>query len=154
MKLLALGPASGPMTGQRRMFEMAIEGIQLERVVVSTGDDRCLINFARNMVKILHHRSSLGCVYFTPSRTLLGFYRDLIYLTPVLNKKTRIVGHIHGSDWLRFYSGLGRFNRVLFKIMYDRVNLIIVLVYEMEKEVKASGYVGPVVVIPNCVDYD
>ena len=154
MNLLVLGPCSGPMTGQRRMFELAIDKMTCEKLVISTGEDKSLHSVFNNLLKIFRYKNRVTHVYFTPSRSLLGMYRDFAYLYFTFKSNPRIVGHIHGSDWLNFYNSLNFFNMRVYNFLYRRVSLFIVLVGDMEHDLRNANYFGDIAVVPNCVDYD
>jgi glycosyltransferase involved in cell wall biosynthesis len=87
-KTLFIGPLSGNYTGQRISFD-----------VVSRGNFRIDLIKKINILKVTFIFFIFNQVYYTGSRSQLGFIRDLLFIYPFLLTKRRVVNHIHGDDF-------------------------------------------------------
>ncbi|WOG25815.1 glycosyltransferase family 4 protein [Endozoicomonas sp. 8E] len=73
-------------------------------------------------------------VYFTCSRTKIGFSRDLYLLFLCFFSKAKVYNHLHGSDFKEFYRPLNACFKSLLRAAYSRVNKHAVLVDEMKEQ--------------------
>jgi glycosyltransferase involved in cell wall biosynthesis len=104
-RTLFIGPLSGNHTGQRISFEE-----------VSSGNFRIDLIKKINILKIPFLFFTFNQVYYTGSRSRLGFLRDLLFIYPFLLTKKRVVNHIHGDDFDRLISRHSIFTKLVLAV--------------------------------------
>ena len=103
IKVLAIGPASVPVTGQSHAFQFYVKNSKLD-ILSLTYSQGWL-----DRIRFICHLLYLSCfgnfdiVYFTSSRSKFGFFRDffLILFCGVI-RGAPILNHLHGSDFVDF----------------------------------------------------
>jgi glycosyltransferase involved in cell wall biosynthesis len=133
-KVLFFGPFIGPTTGQSVSFRQSYLNFKHDKILFDT-----------NQFKSLKFLNSLYCllvlpwfflicnfdkVYFTSTRSNLGFIKDfqLLLLSRIFKKK--IINHLHGADFLDFYSNSKFLKKIIFW-SYNQIDVSIVLLPSM-----------------------
>jgi glycosyltransferase involved in cell wall biosynthesis len=153
-KLLLYGSLPPPFTGQSAMFVPVVGLFPKEEIylVNITRFDSTLGNTVYTMLATCWF--FLVCrfktVYFTPSRSMTGFVKDipLLMLGRWCNK--RMIAHLHGANFRSFYENSGML-RPLIRYGYGRVDTAIVLLEEMKGEFRDFPQIK-IRVVPNCYD--
>ncbi|MFI8747743.1 glycosyltransferase family 4 protein [Pseudomonas sp. NPDC077186] len=133
MKVLLVGPVPRVVTGQSKAFMAVVRGLPSGRLLDFGTGLRSLSFFFRALVEFVLYRPDV--VYFTTSRTLLGFARDLwIVLLAGFFGRGRLVNHLHGADFLSFRERMPTPLQWLIDKIYSRINCSIVLAHEMKEQ--------------------
>jgi len=66
-----------------------------------------------------------GSLYFTGSRSLKGFLRDFWVITWGYLSKKKIINHIHGDDFLDFYTKSSIPSKFMIDFAYSKINIIV-----------------------------
>lgn len=133
-KVLFFGPFPDPLTGQSISFRQAYLSFNQKKLLFDTNKFKkskalnsifCLITLPFVFVT-----NSFDKVYFTSSRSSLGFLKDfqLLVLSKIFRKK--VINHLHGADFLEFYSNSGLLKKIIYW-SYNKINLSIVLLPSM-----------------------
>lgn len=134
-KVLCVGPKNAPVTGQSFAFDTYIKNSSLEiDVLYNSGGSRfkSLILFLIGLFYRLFF-SKYDAIYFTSSRSKLGFIRDAILII-LFYKKSKVVNHLHGADFKLFYDSCGPLYKAAVEFVYKRVSNSIVLTEGMKKQ--------------------
>jgi glycosyltransferase involved in cell wall biosynthesis len=93
---LFVGPSLSVITGQSKSFNDTVNIFSGVKVSYNPGLSGSLFFLFKFFFMFIFHRPNV--VYFTPSRTNLGFLRDwwVIMLASLFSR--RLVAHIHGND--------------------------------------------------------
>jgi glycosyltransferase involved in cell wall biosynthesis len=110
---LFIGPLSGNYTGQRVSFEE-----------VSNGNYRIDLLSKVNIIRIFYIFSAFEQVYYTGSRSQLGFVRDLLFIWGFLVTKRRVINHIHGDDFEKLILNGGVISRIALSLC-KRIEVIV-----------------------------
>ena len=133
-KVLYFGPLPPPTTGQSVVFEESLFVFSGDKVVVNNtffGDNKLGNTFYSIFVLIYSFfRYNFDTVYFTCSRSLLGFGKDFILLLLSRLYKKRVINHLHGASFKHFYNNSGCLKPII-KWSYNIVETSIVLLPEM-----------------------
>lgn len=137
-KTLAVGPSSGPVTGQLKAFNTYVEGTSAKVDVVDkyigggNGAMVRLIRYAFSLINCLL-RNRYSHLYITTSRTTFGFFIDAyaIIIFKVLNDG-KVVNHLHGADFIGFRERF--FCRRLVDWIYNKIDISIVLSESMKEQ--------------------
>ena len=123
MNILFVGPVEPPINGQSLAFTKVYNFINCKhKLLVDTNYKVkstlliALLNI-KNIIKmiyyILYYR--VDVIYFTWSRNLLGSIRDVALISVANLKNTRVVNHLHGSD---FYDFIHSTNKLYKNILF------------------------------------
>ena len=145
MKYLLVGPLIEPVHGQSIAFTRFVESIsQTDKDVIDTNlEDKPKINklalsfilLIKIAMKVLMNRYDV--VYFTCSRSLLGSIKDILLINLAsVNKVSKIVNHLHGSDFYFFINKCPKWYRYLLLMSYTKVNTSVVLLEQMKEQFK------------------
>ncbi len=137
-KILFFGPYSPPVTGQSLAFRAIVDSYKpCQYVLVDTTFWRHRISNSLYAVFysfwLLLTKQEIKIVYFTCTRSTLGALKDLPLLFYADYKKKRIINHLHGGDFKRFYEKAG-WLRPLLKKAYKTIDTSIVLTPSMARE--------------------
>lgn len=123
-KPLMVGPVSGVVTGQLVAFRESCNALCGECVVVDSAFVRFrgLATYYPRL--ILGAINSNGPIYFTSSRSRIGFFfRDLpIFLIGKLTRRA-LINHLHGNDFDVFRNQLGKISRRLLDLLYSHISI-------------------------------
>lgn len=133
-KVLFFGPFPDPLTGQSILFRQSFINYNHDKLLFDTNKFKkskvlnsllCLI-----LLPFVFITKSFDKVYFTSSRSSLGFLKDfqLLLLSKLFNKK--VVNHLHGADFLEFYLNSGILKKIIFWT-YSQIEVSIVLLPSM-----------------------
>lgn len=119
-----VGPVSGFVTGQLVAFRESCNALCGDCVVVDSAffGFRSLVTYYPRL--ILGAINSNGPIYFTSSRSRIGFFfRDLpIFLIGKLARRT-LINHLHGNDFDLFRKNLGKISRRLVDFLYSHISI-------------------------------
>lgn len=155
-KFLLVGSMPPPYHGQSIAFESATKSLDKEncrilevsfRGGILKGGYRFFRYFLTLPFILLIYRPST--VYFLCSRTLIGGLRDIYLLSLLYFTDTKIVNHLHGSDFNLYIKELPNFLRKIVVKLYGRVDKHIVLVEGMKRQFEGICDEKKVEVIPN-----
>jgi glycosyltransferase involved in cell wall biosynthesis len=148
-KVLCVGPRLHPLTGQSYAFNSYVKNTKLKvDILYSSGGNKYVVSsiyFVKLICKYL--LNSYDSIYFTSSRTKVGFFRDL-FLVFLFSRKCKLINHLHGSDFIDFRESSGFLFQGLIDFVYNRITHSIVLTEGM-KEQYSSYKSMEVSVIPN-----
>jgi len=153
-KILLYGSLPPPFTGQSAMFVPVVGMFPKEEILLinitrfqSTFGNTVYTMLATCWFFLVYRFKT---VYFTPSRSMTGFVKDipLLILGRWCNK--RMVAHLHGANFRSFYENSGMLKPFI-RYGYRHVDTGIVLLEGMRNE---FGYFPNirVQVVPNCYD--
>lgn len=135
-KVLFFGPYPDPITGQSIAFKEIFDAYAGEKVLCNiTRYDNKIINtlYIYIYIPYLFITNKFDVVYFTCSRTLLGFFKDFVLIFWAKIYKVKIVNHLHGNDFKEFYRKQSFF-KPLIKWVYESINTTIVLLPGMRDQ--------------------
>lgn len=153
-KTLLYGSLPPPYTGQSAMFAPVVSAFDPGEVVVinitrfKTPLPNTLWTILATLWTFLIHR--FHTVYFTPSRSRMGFVKDLPLLFLGRWTGKRMIAHLHGANFRSFYE-TGGILKPLIRYGYRNIDTGIVLLGEMRDEFIHFPKVK-VKVVPNCYD--
>jgi len=147
---LFLGPATGAITGQSKAFNALTAGIPGAKVIDFGERSTKIIFFLKAFLFFSRYRPSV--VYFTSSRSLLGFARDfwIVLLAKVFGAE-KVVNHLHGADFVIFRDSAPPLVRRVIDWTYSSIDHSIVLAEQMTAQY-ACYKTMKVSVIPNFYD--
>ena len=137
-RILCMGPILPPYTGQAVAFTAVIDELQKTNkciVIDIANKDKWLNGIVlcfSIVVKVLFF--NYDCVYFTCSRTKIGSIRDVVLLLCARVKGVRVVNHLHGADYITFFSTLPPFYQKIVYWSYSYIDTGIVLLDEMRSQ--------------------
>lgn len=156
-KILFFGPCPNPVTGQSLAFKEVVINYPGQLLLCNTtrfGNNRILNTiYCYLRLPLLFLFQDFKKIYFTCSRSKLGFLKDLPLLFLGKLTKKKIVNHLHGDDFQDFQNNSGTFFKALIKLAYKHVNTSIVLLPKMQKQFSSYDNMK-VEVIPNCYAID
>ena len=153
-KIIFIGPLPPPITGQSIAFSYIkeIDNINEQIFIINTQKYKIqLFNYFHSLtiLPLIIMFSSYNTIYFIGSRSKLGFLRQLPFLAIAISKRIKIINHLHGADFNRFYNESGIYKGII-KWIYKKVDTSIVLLEEMKDQFKAFPKMK-LEVVPNAV---
>lgn len=152
VRVLCVGPKNFPVTGQSYAFDYFVNNSNCHVDILYNSGGNRLFSFFEYIFKVLY--KSFFCkydvVYFTSSRSLAGFTRDL-FLVGLFKNKSRIVNHLHGADFIQFREGCSIPLRRVVDYTYNYITSSIVLTKGMREHYQYYRKMD-VNVIPNFFD--
>lgn len=136
MIVLTVGPNKTPITGQSKCYNYFLENTKHQLLNVFCNGNSKLYIF-KYIFLIFYHRffSNYDAIYFTSSRSKLGFIRDLILVALNYNRRNcLIVNHLHGADFENLYDKSSFLLKKLIDFVYIRVDVSIVLTEGMKEQ--------------------
>lgn len=156
MKNIYIGPVAGVITGQSVAFTTFINNSIHENFVIDINTEgKCILyKFVFNIKVILLTIFAIMCcngvVYFTSSRSRVGFYRDfftIIFSKVFFNRK--LVNHLHGADFISFRGSLTNVERKILDSVYRLIDASVVLTPGMIVQYSSIYPDMQIIVIPN-----
>lgn len=136
-KILLFGPITPPINGQSVSFTVLVDSIEKRnRIVINTTRYRSkYINTVTTVLKTIYIFTfyKIETIYFTCSRSGLGFLKEfpMLFLARIFKKK--VINHLHGAVFKNFYR-----ESVLLKpfirYAYHNVHTSVVLLESMKDE--------------------
>lgn len=136
-KVLFFGPYPPLITGQSISFKEVFSGFEGSKILFNTTkfkDNRTLNTlYCLFILPMVFICKRFDKVYFTCTRSYLGFLKDfqLLFLCKLFNKK--VINHLHGADFIDFYEKSG-FLKGLIKWSYSQITVSIVLLPAMKDQ--------------------
>lgn len=121
---LLIGPVSGFVSGQSVAFGETCEAMGRRAVVIDASFLSVLTVFTFQLRLLVGFFRSSGPVYFTSSRSRIGFLaRDLpIILLSIIFGRS-IINHLHGNDFRTFRDSSGTVMGALIDYCYQRITI-------------------------------
>lgn len=157
-KVIAIGPMKGVVTGQNVAFVESVNSFSVFKVIDLGGEGtsffrKCLLAFLGWCLLLVEvFKTKRKCViYITPSRSTLGFIRELPFYIIAVVFSIAYVNHIHGADLGAFYKRSNRVVQGFLKFIYSRAHTNIILLNSMVKQLDFIDS-PKFSVVPNFVD--
>lgn len=152
---LFIGPEERPITGQAEAFRMLFDSRRDSEVFIHYPPKplsiRSILFVLKLSLKVLTRRVSV--TYLTISRSERGFLRDMIIFSIALLARSKVIVHLHGSDFADFFNRQRGIMRWTVRFFYTRVTAAIVLLDPMKDEFRAFPHLR-LHTIPNSVSAD
>ncbi len=136
-KVLFFGPYPLPITGQSIAFKEVFTSFEGDKILLNSTkfkNNKTLNTlYCLFLLPLVFISKRFDKVYFTCSRSYLGFLKDfqLLFLCKLFNKK--VINHLHGADFANFYNNSGKL-KPLIRWSYSKVNSSIVLLPSMKSQ--------------------
>lgn len=139
---LLVGALPPPITGQTICFELLLRGLKQRRIpydFVNMGESkferfigRFSLKRAMRMLLLISRFARLAArkrraVYLTIAQSKVGFLRDFCIIWWAWAWRHRIILHLKGGGFGRFYQGLPRWQKWIVRNTWRRASVIIVL---------------------------
>lgn len=147
MKILAVGPLKNS-TGQSVHFTEVCKNIDFDKIINTKKFRSKFLSNIYSIIQIVLLANKYKVIYFTPSRSRLGCFKDIILISKFQSKK--IIAHLHGYDLNDFLIGLTNFERKIIKKKYETISKWIVLENKMINQLKI--FKNSNIVVPNFVN--
>ncbi|MBQ4799521.1 glycosyltransferase family 4 protein [Pseudoalteromonas sp. MMG006] len=159
MKILFVGPLIYPVHGQSLAFTRLVESLKInEKYIINTnGEDYDGVRKVFFSIQVLFFIfikltvKKFDTVYFTCSRSFLGSLKDILLINLASVKGSRIINHLHGSDFYDFLHGSPKWYKKLLIHSYNKVDTSIVLLERMRDQFQDFQNMT-VEVVPNFYD--
>jgi glycosyltransferase involved in cell wall biosynthesis len=167
-QVLIVGPLPPPFHGvatATAALAATLDESDIAYVLVDTADRRGLTNIGRVdvgnialaaahaisfLVALVHHRPPVVLVPI--SQNTWGLVRDFLFLVPARLTGRRIIVHLHGSDFRRFYGRSSRLMRTVIRWLLSGTARTIVLGDSLRPIFSGLVPDERIIVIPNGVD--
>lgn len=165
---LIVGPTPPPYNGMSVATDYLLRSAVAERfevVHLDTADRRGLGNVGRfdlaNVVGALNHgcrfltlmlRRRPDIVYIPIAQNRLGFLRDCLFLMPARLLGARVIVHIHGGHFGRFFASSGSVLKCLIKSTVGHAAAVVVLGETLRSMLDGVVPANRVVVVPNGIE--
>jgi glycosyltransferase involved in cell wall biosynthesis len=148
--ILAVGPSPLPITGQSKAFNFFVKNSGLNvKVLFCTGNITFYSVFYIFKLFWYFLFFKFDVVYFTSSRSHMGFVRDFLVLFLFgYVKRIKVVNHLHGADFKFFRTNSNIYFKRIIDWSYGYVSTSIVLNSAMKKEYSCYPKMK-IVVVPN-----
>lgn len=136
-RVLFFGPYPDPITGQSIAFKQAFDGYFDKKLLFDSAKfkNSKVLNtiYCISFLPLIFLFYRFNKIYFTCSRSKLGFIKDaqLLLLSRIFKKK--VINHLHGADFLDFYNNSGFLKKIIYW-SYKKVDINIVLLKSMEEQ--------------------
>lgn len=136
-KILTIGPLTPPYNGQAVAYTLVANDLKKNKHInINTSRfSNSLLSTLYTIIKTLF--AFLFCrfstIYFTSSRSELGFIKDFLMLVLGGWTNKNIVNHLHGADFKTFYRR-SKLLKPFIKYAYKNISTSIVLIDEMKTE--------------------
>lgn len=134
-QILFFGPLPQPITGQSIAFQNVCEHLLGDNLLINTtyfGKMKLLNSLYSILLTIYYFLfKSIGTVYFTASRSRLGFIKDFFLVFIAHFNSVRVITHIHGADFDHFLATLGIMKSFVLRA-FSKIDTCIVLLDEMK----------------------
>jgi len=149
---LFFGPYPKPVTGQSMAFKEIYDYFDGSKLLcnITKYQEKKILNTLYVFINIprLFLFNKINTVYFTCSRSNLGFVKDLYMILFANLANARIINHLHGADFNSFFENSSPLIKKLIKWSYSKVETSIVLTKGMKKEFKHFNNMN-IAIIPN-----
>lgn len=160
-KLLIIGPVPPPTHGQAVAVDAFYRKTKFaNKKLINTNSTNAsryfkVLRTFKILIQIIYETTifNYGVVYFTCSRTFSGSIKDAVLLLCLKYKSSKVVNHIHGSDFNLFFNKLPACYRHILKKLYQRVDVFVVLNEDMRDQTKDFPD-SPTVVVRNFYSED
>lgn len=165
--IILIGAFSGALTGQSHSLRTIASGLNdRDCIRIDSGGEGIglLKKIAKAALSVIYLlwvllvtriRKKSSVVYFTPSRSVLGFLREVPYYWLPRVFGTPSVAHLHGADLKIFYNRSNTILRLLLRKSYSKLYRIIVLTDGMKEQCDfLADHESKCVTIPNFVDLE
>lgn len=134
IRVLAIGPAEGVVTGQSLAFstytrksrhEISVANTNGEGMVALARAGATLRTIAQTAWRLFTRKPN--CVYITTSRSKLGAIKDIVVIALARTRGVPIVNHLHGGAFLNFHESLGPIYGRVVDWAYRQIDVSIVL---------------------------
>lgn len=141
-RAILVGPLPPPRNGQNMAFSMAVRFIREKQLPFTLVDLADRTSAGRANGEVTWNRLStlmravstfltqLGrsnqVVYLTIAQTLAGFLRDSLFIWPARILGRRLILHLHGGGYLRFYRSQGKMIQTLMQLTLAKVDWFVV----------------------------
>lgn len=171
-KVCIVGPFSPPINGNTKALDTIVdsdickklfdfEKIDLYRLYTSKNGKLSLSKIRgffllNNRIKKIVNSESVDTYYISNAQTAVGCVRDIVVLRAILKQKKqcKIVLHMHGGGFKKFYKHSNPLIRILVRKYYSRADIAIVLGESLKDMFEGVIPNDRIRVIPNCVDND
>lgn len=142
-KLLIIGPMPPPYTGMTVVTEMLLNSSltdKLDIIYLDTSDKRAIANMGKfdltNIILAIRHffkflrllvGEGVDLVYLPVSQNFFGYLRDSLFLTACRIFRIKIIVHLNGGYFRRFYETSGSIIRSVIRFTLKKVSAAIVL---------------------------
>jgi glycosyltransferase involved in cell wall biosynthesis len=142
-RIVIIGPTPPPYNGMSVVIGNLLRSDlrnHFDIISLDTADRRGLANVGRldlfNVVLALKHGLQFlwilvarrpEIIYVCIAQNTLGYLRDCVFMVPALLAGRKVVAHLHGSDFRRFYEQTSFTMKWLIRWTLSRVNKMIVL---------------------------
>lgn len=157
--ILLVGPILPPITGQSLAFTRVYESYNSNEVELINTNLEKQSNLKKSfntiyiileiIYKILFNK--YNTVYFTCSRSFSGSIKDVVLIQCASLKKSKVVNHLHGSDFYDFLHNSPNFYKNILINSYNKVDTSVVLLDGMKSQFKDFKSMD-IEVIPNFYD--
>ena len=136
-KVLFFGPIPEPYTGQSISFKQVFENFNSKKILFNSTkfkNYKVLNSFyCLCVLPFIFIFNKFDKIYFTCTRSKLGFIKDfqLLLLAQIFKKK--VVNHLHGADLVSFYNN-SFFLKGLIKWSYNNIDANIILLPSMKDQ--------------------
>ena len=138
-KVLFFGPYPPPITGQSIAFKEVYDNYEYDKILCNTTHfkDNKVLNTIYSIFDVtrIFLFKRFDTVYFTCTRSKLGFFKDLYLILWCSVFQKRIVNHLHGADFITFYEQSGSLKRII-HWAYNKIDVSIVLLSSMQEQFK------------------
>jgi glycosyltransferase involved in cell wall biosynthesis len=133
--VLFFGPYPPKHFGQSIAFKSIVDQYKGRKLIVDFNKFRIsilstLISVPKVWFYIIFYPVSK--VYLTTSRTNFGFIRDFLVIVPASWFKVKIINHLHGVDFKKFFNN--SIHKRLIKRTYNKIDISIVLLDAMKDQ--------------------
>jgi glycosyltransferase involved in cell wall biosynthesis len=139
MKILLMGPLPPPYHGQSIAFATIAKQFEgRKHIVINLSNKNSFLKGLVLCLKIIFVVlfKKIDVIYFTCSRSFFSSIRDIVLLLCARVKKIRVINHLHGNTFYRFYHSAPLWYRPIVKQVYDWVDTTIVLLPTMKEQFK------------------
>ena len=150
-KCLCVVPVRSPITGQSVMSEHVINHFLksgLKLTIINTNGENKVRKNVRIIFEIIKAYGTYDLIYFTPSRSFTGSIKDLILTVFYSKSDSKICAHIHGADFVDFYSRKSLYMWWLKRCM-RKVNIFVVCHDVFKQEVQILYPASSLVTVRN-----
>lgn len=136
-KILLMGPLTPPYHGQSIAFTTIVKQFEnRNHIFINISNTNSIIKGFFLCLKIIFIVlfNNINVVYFTCSRGFSSSIRDVVLLLCARIKKIRVINHLHGNTFYRFYHSVPSWYRFIIKYAYNQVDTSIVLLPIMKEQ--------------------
>lgn len=169
--ICVIGPLPPPMNGLTKALDTILRSNQFNSALninmvnlsssqvgmsgqFSFQKVRALIRALINLKDIQKREKKINTYYLTIAQSTFGCLRDVTLLNQIYNNKenARVVLHLHGGGFQRFYKNANPILRDLIKRYYSKADTLIVLSHNLKSMFDGVVNKEKIQVVENCVD--